>query len=146
MVMPIDAGERSDNGVVRAGVVVPPAAVWAGGRAEMFCANPVHIRTLGDSNRVISKTQAGRRNRSFNQSNTGFQVKDARSVENSSAGHGNDSPRSIAENLKQWAGGALFGLAIFGGILFAQHGQEEPLPTFSESQLAGVDVTSSEMN
>lgn len=146
MVMSIDAGERSDSRGIRGGVVVPPAAVWAGGRAEMFCVNPVHIRTLGVSNRAVSKVQAGRRNRSFKQSNTAIRVKDTRSTGNSAAVQVNDSPRSIAENLKQWAGGALFGLAIFGGILFAQHGQEEPLPTFSESQLAGVDVTSTEMN
>lgn len=146
MVMSIGAGGRSDNGVVRDGVVVPPAAVWAGGRAEVFCVNPVHIRTLVGSNSVISQPPAGHRNRSFSHSNTGFQGEDARPVQHSAVGHGNDSPRSIAENLKQWAGGALFGLAIFGGILFAQHGQEEPLPTFSESQLAGLDVATSEMN
>ncbi|WP_318247732.1 hypothetical protein [Corynebacterium gallinarum] len=48
--------------------------------------------------------------------------------------------RSISDNLKQWAGGAFFGLVIFAGILLSQTGQEESLPTYSETQMVGLDI------
>lgn len=48
--------------------------------------------------------------------------------------------RSISDNLKQWAGGAFFGLVIVAGILLSQAGQEESLPTYSETQMVGLDT------
>lgn len=53
---------------------------------------------------------------------------------------GSHLTRSISDNLKQWAGGALFGLVIFAGILLSQTGQEESLPTYSETQMVGLDI------
>lgn len=146
MAMSIHAGKTSDLPPSRDGIVVPPASVWAGGRAEIFCVNPVHVRTLGGSNARAVGSPADRQKPGAGQSNTGLQHGVRRSAPGAAPSHWHYSSRSITENLKQWAGGALFGLAIFGGILFAQQGQEEPLPTYSESQMAGLDVTSPDVD
>ena len=120
--------------------MVPPAAVWGGGRAQIFQSNPVHVRTLKDSNRTIHLRGLQGHPAPGIHSNT-----PVRSVRETPAADfaleaDHHLARSISDNLKQWAGGAFFGLVIFAGILLSQTGQEESLPTYSETQMVGLDI------
>lgn len=51
-----------------------------------------------------------------------------------------DGPRSIMDNAKQWVGGAIFGLAIFAGILISQRVGEEPVIPLEGVPMVGVSV------
>ena len=119
---------------------MPPAAVWGGGRAQIFQSNPVHVRTLRNSNSGNHSGNVHRRPARGIHSNTPL----ARAPETHPAGvtsrRDNPLSRSIGDNLKQWAGGAFFGLVIFGGILLSHTGQEESPPTYSETQMVGLDI------
>lgn len=140
MAISITAGQGGRGGKGRGGVVVPPAAVWGGGRAQIFQSNPVHVRTLRNSNRKDYYGNEHRHPARGIHSNTPLRsVGEAPRVD-VTLRTDNHLSRSISDNLKQWAGGAFFGLVIVAGILLSQTGQEEALPTYSETQMVGLDI------
>lgn len=140
MAISIDTGRGGNPREIEYGLIVPPAAVWGGGSTNFSRAKVVHIRTLGRSNEGGSLIP-----RKLQQTHSGHAPGMDRGVrehmEGTSVASTVRSPwRSIIESAKQWVGGAIFGLVIFGGILFSQQGQEEPLPTYSEAHLVGVTL------
>lgn len=142
MAISIAAGHNGHDGGLSGGVVVPPAAVWGGGRAQIFQTNPVHVRTLKNSNRV--NLPGGAQGHPAPRSHSNTPVRPVRETYpvRVAVEADNHLGRSISDNLKQWAGGAFFGLVIFAGILLTQTGQEESLPTYSETQMVGLEIGS----
>lgn len=136
----ITAGQRGQGGEGRGGVVVPPAAVWGGGRAQIFQSNPVHVRTLRNSNRADYHGSEHCHPAPGLPSNTPLRSMGETPCVSVTSQTDSTLSRSISDNLKQWAGGAFFGLVIVAGILLSQAGQEESLPTYSETQMVGLDT------
>ncbi len=140
MAMSIDAGGRLGNDRPVPDLTVPPAAVWAGGREGVAPSRPVRVRTLDSSNRTRFSPPYGVH---VQRHGSGYGI--ARPVPEAAdllreKGNSGESPRSIMENVKQWAGGAIFGLAIFVGILLSQEAQEEPIEPYGGSQRVGVSL------
>lgn len=140
MAMSINTGSKVNSSQSSSGLAVPPAVVWAGGPVDVSCVNRVRVRTLDSSNNARSGPPRGMQM----QRHGTCLVIDPVVRENPHITSLEILPdrvqRSIIENAKQWAGGALFGLAIFGGLLLSQQGQEEPIPSYSESQMIGVNM------
>lgn len=140
MVGPISADGMQYPDSSGVDLTVPPAAIWMGGGAPFSRSGAQHVRTLGSSN--ISRSQPHERGNFWLLcvSNMGGHTVGEAMGRATTLATRKTATRSIMENAKQWAGGALFGMAILGGIILSQHGQEEPIPSYSESQMAGVTV------
>ena len=138
--MTVYAGKELDSRKLHQGVVVPSAAVWMGEGAGLKSANKRHVRTIDCSNgdrfhqpsslRILPHSERNYR--------TSQQLVREQDPENTTGG--NSDARSIKESLKQWAGGGLFGLVIFAGILLSQSGEEEVSQNYYETQMVGVSL------
>lgn len=140
MAISIDAGDRWNSSQQGPGLTVPPAAVWSGGKADTSCVRTVRVRTLDSSNAVRFEPPYGiqLQHRASN-----YLVAQAVGEGAGPAQQGipsEDGPRSIIESAKQWAGGAVFGLAIFVGILLSQQAQEEPITPHNGAEMVGVSL------
>lgn len=138
--MTIFAGELRKRDQVGTGVVVPSATVWMNEKPRHIAGKVRHVRTLDCSNRDRFAKPEGLRVRSHPVQNRVQPIReDKRTMINrNDVGHPNT--RSIIETVKQWAGGGLFGLVIFAGVLLSQSGEEEVAPSFSEAHMVGVNL------
>lgn len=140
MGMSIDAGGRCNSSQQGSGLAVPPAAVWSGGKADTSCVRTVRVRTLGSSNTARFEPPHGIQ---LQHRSPDYLVAQAVGEGVGPAQLGipsEDGPRSIIESAKQWAGGAVFGLAIFVGILLSQQAQEEPITPHNGAEMVGVSL------
>lgn len=122
------------------GLVVPSAAVWMAETPRNSDTKVVNVRTLADSNsgrvQPLRNSQIGRPYPPIylprHVANSPQDLEQKPVVDP----HG----RSIKENLKQWAGGGIFGLVVFVCLIWSQAGEEEIAPTFPEAQMVGVSL------
>ena len=138
--MTVYTGRELDSRMMQQGVVVPSAAVWMEKRPGSKVVNKRHVRTIDCSNgdrfnqpsslRILPH---GERNYRTSQQQVVERIPENTADTNSDA-------RSIKESLKQWAGGGLFGLVIFAGILLSQSGEEEVSQNYYETQMVGVSL------
>ncbi len=138
MAMSIDAGIGPKVQHESRGIVVPSAAVWMAEDRVVKPSRSIHVRTLDSSNRSRFDPPRGLHLHDHATSISKKQRVREATFPVLQRPAPTTPPRSMVENAKQWAGGGLFGLVIFVGILISQPGEEVVAPDMSYSQLEEV--------
>ncbi|BAU96262.1 hypothetical protein N24_2000 [Corynebacterium suranareeae] len=138
--MTIYAANGLESGARRQGVVVPSAAVWMQEVPSVERVKKRHVRTIDCSNSDRFCRPESLRILPHGRKNYPISQQHLREHFTGSTQNHNPHARSIKESLKQWAGGGLFGLVIFAGIVLSQSGEEEATQTFYETQVVGVSL------
>lgn len=138
--MTIYADKAIKNGETCSGVVVPSAAVWMQDLPEISAQKRHVVRTID-----CSKAARFQKPRSLKNEHAAVhfsQIGVQRISKHLPTAIPTDNPQtsSIKEILKQWAGGGIFGLVIFAGILLSQPQEEVPTPTTYEANIVGVSL------
>ncbi|AGG67059.1 hypothetical protein [Corynebacterium callunae] len=122
------------------GMVVPSAAVWMAEVPGVEVARSVNVRTLDSSNKGKPQSLESDQIKRHHPPIYRPRIEINSSSESAQDLKNYPDGRSIKELLKQWAGGAVFGMVVFVCLLWSQSGEEEITPTFPETQMVGVSL------
>lgn len=138
--MTIYAGKGIEEHIVHQGNIVPSAAVWMQDIPSGKVVNKRHVRTIDCSNSDRFQQPKSLRIKLHDVRDYPVSQPPSLLLPLETQMSSNAHARSIKDLLKQWAGGALFGLVIFAGILLSQSEEEEAPQNFYDTHVVGLSL------